>query len=90
MFIDKYFFILTLILNAFFWFMVFIWLLFASMIRMKWALDKRMVEDLTEGQDLAIYYIKEARKFIQELNRTKLYGDREKDRMEMTIENLTS
>lgn len=55
----------------------------------KWGLDKETVMDLTEGQDLAIYYIKDARNFIIHLLEKKKYEDKEQVRMEQLIENLT-
>ena len=89
-FIDKYFFILIVIMNIFFWFLVLCWLLFICITKSKWVVDKEAVQLLTDGQDLAIYYIKESRKFINDLNKTKKYGDKEKERMEIMIENLSS
>ena len=63
-FIDKYFFLLTIFLCGFLWFIVFMWILFILITKGKWGLDKETVMELTEGQDLAIYYIKDARSFI--------------------------
>ena len=45
--------------------------------------------ELTEGQDLAIYYIKDARGFIVHMMRKKKYEDAESIKMEQLIENLT-
>lgn len=72
-FIDRYFFVLTLILNCFIWFLVLLWLIFLITSRSKWPVDKKIVTDLTDGQDLAIYYIKDARKFIIDIYRKKAY-----------------
>ena len=63
-FIDKYFFLLTIFLCGFLWFIVLCWILFMLITRSKWGLDKETVMELTDGQDLAIYYIKDARSFI--------------------------
>ena len=60
-FIDRYFFILTTIMNSFFWFLVLCWIIFFVVSKQKWCVDKQAVEELTRDQDLAIYYIKEAR-----------------------------
>jgi len=88
-FIDKYFFLLTIFLCGFLWFIVIMWILFILITRAKWSLDKDAVMELTEGQDLAIYYIKDARNFIIHLMNKKKYGDAEAVRMEQLIENLT-
>ncbi len=45
--------------------------------------------ELTEGQDLAIYYIKDSRAFIVDLLGRKKYTERDSVRMEQLIENLT-
>ena len=88
-FIDKYFFLLTLFLSGFLWFCVLIWLLFTLITKQKWPLDKETVMELTEGQDLAIYYIKDARAFIVHILQKKHYTDADSVRMEQLIENLT-
>ena len=62
-FIDKYFFFLTSVLNGLFVFCVLLVLMFLIIVQMKWPVDRKAVENLTLGQDMAIYYIKEARKF---------------------------
>ena len=88
-FIDKYFFLLTIFLCGFLWFVVFMWVAFILITRQKWGLDKETVMELTEGQDLAIYYIKDARNFIVHLMQKKKYQEAESIRMEQLIENLT-
>ena len=88
-FIDKYFFLLTLFLSGFLWFCVLIWLLFVLITKQKWDLDKERVMELTDGQELAIYYIKDARNFIIHLLNKKKYENAEQIRMEQLIENLT-
>lgn len=88
-FIDKYFFLLTIFMSGFLWFIVLMWVLFILITRQKWGLDKETVLELTEGQDLAIFYIKDARSFIVSLVERKKYTDKDSVRMEQLIENLT-
>jgi len=76
-FVDKYFFKLTIFLCGFLWFIVTVWILFILITRGKWGLDKETVMELTEGQDLAIYYIKDARSFIVHLMNKKKYEEAE-------------
>ena len=80
-FIDKYFFILTIIMSGFLWFLVLCWVLFVLSSKQQWPLDKQTVLDMTEGQDLAIFYIKDARQFIVDLWAKKKYT--EKDSLKM-------
>ena len=88
-FIDKYFFLLTLFLSGFLWFCVLMWLLFVLITKQKWTLDKETVMELTDGQDLAIYYIKDSRAFIVNILAKKTYTEADSMRMEQLIENLT-
>ena len=81
-FIDKYFFILTGMLSGFFIFCALMFIVFILITRQKWGIDKEAVMDLTEGQDLAIYYIKDARNFIVHMMRKKKYEDAESIKME--------
>jgi hypothetical protein len=48
-FIDKYFFVLTLILNTFCWFLVFTWICVTIIVKSQWAITKESVELLVEG-----------------------------------------
>lgn len=61
-------------MNSFFWFVVFCWVLFLLITKSKWVLSEEDVKMLTDGQDFAIFYIKESRYYINELNKTKRYG----------------
>ena len=88
-FIDKYFFILTIIMSGFLWFLVLCWVLFVLASKQQWPLDKQTVLDMTEGQDLAVFYIKDARQFIVDLHAKKKYTDKDSLKMEQLIENLT-
>ena len=45
--------------------------------------------ELTDGQDLAIYYIKDSRAFIVNILAKKTYTEADSMRMEQLIENLT-
>ena len=52
-------------------------------------MDKETVMELTDGQDLAIYYIKDSRAFIVNILAKKTYTEADSMRMEQLIENLT-
>ena len=88
-FIDKYFFLLTLFLSGFLWFMVVLFLLYILVMRHKWPLDYRTVKDLTDGQETAIYYIKDARAFLGYIMNKKKYVEADSERMDTFIEKLT-
>lgn len=81
---------LTLILNCFIWFLVLLWLIFLITSRSKWPVDKKIVTDLTDGQDLAIYYIKDARKFIIDIYRKKAYNEMDQEKMESLLDGLNA
>ena len=81
-FIDKYFYLLTIFLSGFIWFLVACWIVLIFISRQKWSLDKAHVLELTEGQDLAIYYIKDSRAFIVDLLARKKYTERDSIKME--------
>ena len=81
---------LTLILNCFIWFLVLLWLIFLITSRSKWPVDKKIVTDLTDGQDLAIYYIKDARKFIIDIYRKKAYCEADQEKMESLLDGLNA
>ena len=76
-------------MSGFLWFLVTCWIILIFVSRQKWTLDKATVMELTEGQDLAIYYIKDSRAFIVDLLGRKKYTERDSVRMEQLIENLT-
>ncbi len=76
-------------MSGFLWFLVACWVILIFITRQKWPLDKKAVMELTEGQDLAIYYIKDSRSFIVDLLGRKKYTERDSVRMEQLIENLT-
>lgn len=88
-FIDKYFFFLTAVLNGLFVFIILLFLMFLCIVQVKWPVDKKTVDDLVEGQDLAIYYIKDAREFQNDLMKRKQYLKSDKEKMESIIENLS-
>lgn len=48
-FIDKFFFILTLITNSFFWFLILCLLLFVAIRGERWVVDREVVYKLTDG-----------------------------------------
>lgn len=48
-FVDKYFFQLTLILNGLVWFLVMVWILFCMVTKMQWPINKTNIYRLTEG-----------------------------------------
>lgn len=62
-FIDRFYLITSSILNGFLWFLIFITLLFVMVARQRWPTTQEVVDDLMMDQDLALYQVKEARKF---------------------------
>lgn len=88
-FIDKYFFTLTFVLNGLFAFMVLLAIMVMLIVQVKWPVDRKVVEDLTEGQVMAIYYIKEAREFQVGLLARKQYKPADKEKMDTIIDNLS-
>ena len=80
-FIDKYFFMLTLFLSGFMWFLVICVLLYCFLSCKKWTVDKQVAMVLTEGQDLAVFYIKDARNFIVDIWARKKYTAADSTRM---------
>ena len=88
-FIDKYFYLLTLFLSGFLWFMVALFLVYILAMRHKWPLDYQTVKDLTDGQEQAIYYIKDARSFLGHVMNKKKYEEADSERMDTLIEKLT-
>lgn len=48
-FVDKYFFLLTIFMSGFLWFLVLMSILFTLFTCQKWGLDKEIVMELTEG-----------------------------------------
>lgn len=85
-FIDKFFFVLTLIMNTFFWLLAFSIVLFVAIRKAKWVIDVDACSKLTDGQDIAIYYIKKARDFATQINVTKRYTEKDRDDMETNLE----
>jgi len=60
-FIDRYFFTLTNILNGFCWGFILLVLVFSFLGKQKWPMTKETVLKMTEHQEFAIYIIKKAR-----------------------------
>jgi hypothetical protein len=77
-FVDKYFFTLQLLINGFAWFLVLTALAFTITSRAMWPVTASDVRDLTEGQDYAIFLIKEARKFQIDVLHRKKYSDEDR------------
>lgn len=88
-FIDQYFQQLTAILNGFIWFMVLCLLVFLACSKIKWPVDKEAVYKLTDGQDLAIYYIKVARAFQEECEDRKSFTVKDSQMIQAHLDNLT-
>ena len=87
-FIDKYFFFLTAVLNGLFLFIIALFVMFLLIVQTKWPVDKKVVEDLVEGQDLAIYYIKDARNFMEDVIERKHYRTEDKEKLDKILEDL--
>jgi len=88
-FIDQYFMQLTSILNGFIWFLIGLWLLFCIIAKIRWPIDKEAVYKLTDGQDLAIYYIKVARAFSEEVHDRKCFTPKDSQMINAHLDNLT-
>jgi len=88
-FVDKFFFVLTCILNGFIWFLIFIGLIGLAINGLKWPTNREVIFKLTEGQDLAIYYIKLSRAFMDELKDKKCYSDEDRSAISLNLENLS-
>ena len=88
LFIDRYFFTLTLILQYFDWGAIFLLLLFCFLSRQKWPITRRVAMKMTESQDLAIYLIKKARAFQIEIDDKKTLNNRDKILLSSLIEDL--
>ena len=48
-FIDKYFFFLTAVLNGLFVFLMMLFIMFLIIVQVKWPVDRKVVDDLVEG-----------------------------------------
>ena len=69
--------------------MVLLAILFMVIVQIQWPVNKKVVDDLVEGQDLAIYYIKEAQEFKADLLKRKQYKKEDKEKMDQIVENLS-
>ena len=63
--------------------------MFMLIVQLKWPVDRKVVDDLTDGQVMAIYYIKEARAFQIGLLERKKYTQKDKEKMAETLELLS-
>jgi hypothetical protein len=88
LFVDNYFYGLLILINGFGWFLVAAFLLFMLAVKARWPLDKQQVEKAIQGQELAIMYIKEARKFRHRVVKNKRYEEPERLEMEALQNNL--
>ena len=66
-------------LNGLFAFMVLLAIMVMLIVQIRWPVDRKVVEDLTEGQVMAIYYIKQAREFQVGLIARKKYTKEDKE-----------
>ena len=80
-FVDKYFLVVTAILNGFVWLLVFLLVLFAAASKQKWPVTRETVLYMCDRQDLAIYIIKKSKAFVHEIGLAKRLGS--KDRMRL-------
>lgn len=88
-FIDRYFYTLTAILNGFCWGFIGLVLLFCFCSNRQWPLTKKGVLRMVEHQDFAIYIIKKARNFQQEVLDAKNLSSKNKIRLSALVEDLT-
>ena len=75
LFVDNYFYGLLTLVNGFGWFLILVFILFMVIIRKRWPLDLDVVCDAIKGQELAIIYIKRARKLRKRIVKEKKYED---------------
>jgi len=88
-FVDQFFQILTAILNGFIWFGVFVLIAVFLINRITWPTNRALIFKLTENQDLAIYYIRLARAFMEELKDKKSYDKKDRGIIAVHLENLS-
>jgi hypothetical protein len=88
-FVDKYFWTLSLLLNGFTWFLVFTAVVFTITSRAKWPITAEDVRQLTAGQDYSIYLIKKARKFQIDILRRKKYSNEDSIEIANLLTQLT-
>lgn len=89
-FVDRYFFILTLVLNGMIWFLIALVTVVMLVGKVKWVVVRRSVENMTSGQDLAIYYIKQARGFQAAIQQKKKLTTKDALKLQAYIEDLTT
>jgi hypothetical protein len=77
LFVDNYFYGLLTLINGFGWFLALVVALFVVSVKARWPLDKEGVQKAIVGQELAIIYIKKARKFRKRVVKAKRIGPTE-------------
>jgi len=82
LFVDNYFYGLLALINGFGWFLALLVCLFAVAVKARWPLDRDGVQKAVNGQELAIIYIKQARKFRKRVVKAKKLGPAEAGELE--------
>ena len=88
-FVDEFLLEITSILNGFIWFLILLVFIYIAVSHSKWPVTAQIVHELTENQDLAIYHVKEARKFQKSLMSTKVLTPELQVKLGQILESLS-
>ena len=89
LFVDTYYYYLLILINGFGWFLSFASLLLAYSLKARWPVDREVAKSGIAGQELAIVFIKRARRFRKRVVKDKIYGSEEKKEHEKLLADLT-
>jgi hypothetical protein len=89
LFVDTYYYYLLILINGFGWFLTFAALLLAFALKARWPVDRELAKKTVAGQELAIVFIKRARRFRKRVVREKVYGETEIKEHNLLLEQLT-
>ena len=90
LFVDTYYYYLLILINGFGWFLAFACMMLAFALKGKWPVDRDLAKSAIAGQELAIVFIKRARKFRKRVVREKVYGEPERNEHALLLEQLTT
>lgn len=86
LFVDTYYYYVLILINGFGWFLVLAAILLALALKGKWPVDRDIAKQGIAGQELAIVFIKRARKFRKRIVREKVYGEPERKEHDLLLE----
>ena len=78
LFVGNYYYYLLILINGFGWFLALSAILMAFALKGRWPVDREIAKKGLAGQELAIVFIKRARKFRKRVVREKVYGEAER------------